>query len=72
MFGPGEAEVEWAVRVAVANDKAEAEGRGAWTLDDKMIDAPVVGKARAIIRRAESCRFDVASIVDKWKNQQPG
>lgn len=71
MFGPGEAEVQWAVRVAVADDKASAEGRGAWTLDGKMIDAPVVGKARAIIKRAESCGFDVASVVDKWKNQKP-
>ncbi|KAK0754125.1 beta subunit of citrate lyase [Schizothecium vesticola] len=71
MFGPGEAEVQWAVRVAVADDKASAEGRGAWTLDGKMIDAPVVGKARVILKRAESCGFDVARVVDKWKNQEP-
>lgn len=71
MFGPGEAEVQWAVRVVIADYKASAEGRGAWTLDGKMIDAPVVGKARAIILRAESCGFDVASVVDKWKNQEP-
>ena len=71
MFGPGEAEVEWAVRVAVADDKASTEGRGAWTLDGKMIDAPVVGKARAIIKRAEGCGFDVARVLDKWKDQKP-
>jgi citrate lyase subunit beta-like protein len=71
MFGPGEAEVEWAVRVTVADAKASAEGRGAWTLDGKMIDAPVVGKARAIIKSAEGCGIDVASVHDQWKSQEP-
>ncbi|EGD99314.1 citrate lyase beta subunit, partial [Trichophyton tonsurans CBS 112818] len=38
IFGPEEGEVEWAVRVVIADEKAARQGRGAWTLDGKMID----------------------------------
>jgi citrate lyase subunit beta-like protein len=70
-FAPGEKEVEWAVRVVVGDEKADAGGRGAWTLEGKMIDVPVVGKAKATVRRAESCGIDVDAIREKWKNQEP-
>lgn len=70
-FAPGEKEVEWAVRVVIADEKADQQGRGAWTLDGKMIDVPVVGKAKAIVEKAQLCGFDVDSIRDKWKDQQP-
>ena len=68
-FAPGEEEVEWALRVLVAD--AKARGRGAWTLDGKMIDVPVVKRARAIVGRAAGCGFDVEKIRGKWKDQQP-
>ncbi|KAL2019218.1 hypothetical protein VTK56DRAFT_9945 [Thermocarpiscus australiensis] len=71
MFGPDEAEVEWAIRVVVVDEKASAAGRGAWTLDGKMIDAPVVGKARAVVAKAERCGFDVHGIRRKWQHQEP-
>ncbi|KAK4449435.1 Pyruvate/Phosphoenolpyruvate kinase-like domain-containing protein [Podospora aff. communis PSN243] len=71
MFAPSKEEVEWAVRVAIADDKASAAGRGAWTLDGKMIDAPVSGKARAIIKKAERCGFDIESIKSQWQSQEP-
>lgn len=70
-FAPDEKEVEWAVRVCIADEKAAASGRGAWTLDGKMIDAPVSGKAKAVVSRAERCGFDVNAIRDKWKDQEP-
>ncbi|KAF1992641.1 beta subunit of citrate lyase [Aulographum hederae CBS 113979] len=70
-FSPGEAEVEWAVRVVVADEKADVAGRGAWTLDGKMIDAPVVGKAKAVVKRAELCGIDVDAVRRKWKDQEP-
>ncbi|KAH7060655.1 Pyruvate/Phosphoenolpyruvate kinase-like domain-containing protein [Macrophomina phaseolina] len=70
-FAPGEDEAEWAMRVVVADEKADRAGRGAWTLDGKMIDAPVVGKARAIVRKAEVCGFDVQALREKWKGQEP-
>ncbi|KAK4226915.1 putative beta subunit of citrate lyase [Podospora fimiseda] len=71
MFGPGEKEVEWAVRVVIADEKASAKGRGAWTLDDQMIDAPVVGKARALVEKAERCGFDIESLKKMWHMSEP-
>lgn len=71
LFAPSEDEVEWSVRVLVADDKAVEAGRGAWTLDGKMIDAPVVGKARSVVAKAEKCGFDVQSMRQKWKDQAP-
>ncbi|KAK1981983.1 HpcH/HpaI aldolase/citrate lyase family protein [Colletotrichum cereale] len=71
LFAPGENEVEWAVRVAIADEKASKAGRGAWTLDGMMIDAPVTGKANAIIAKAERCDIDVSSLREKWKGQEP-
>lgn len=70
-FAPGEKEVEWAVRVVIADEKAASGGRGAWTLEGKMIDLPVVGKAKATVKRAELCGFNVDLIREKWKHQEP-
>jgi citrate lyase subunit beta-like protein len=71
LFAPAHKEVEWATRVVIADEKAAASGRGAWTLDGKMIDAPVVGKARAVVGKAEQCGFDVPELRNKWKDQEP-
>ncbi|KAI9375974.1 citrate lyase [Aspergillus egyptiacus] len=71
IFGPDEAEVNWAVRVVVADEKAAKAGRGAWTLDGKMIDVPVAEKARAIVRKAEECGVDVEALRGKWSGQEP-
>jgi len=70
-FAPGEKEVEWAVRVVIGDAKADSGGRGAWTLEGKMIDAPVVGKAKATVKRAELCGIDLNSIREKWNDQEP-
>ncbi|KAI8719038.1 hypothetical protein NCS52_00684100 [Fusarium sp. LHS14.1] len=71
MFAPDQQEVEWAVRVSIADEKASTSGRGAWTLDGKMIDVPVVGKANAVIAKAEQCGIDVEGLRTKWKDQEP-
>lgn len=71
LFAPGTKEVEWATRIVIADEKAASAGRGAWTLDGAMIDAPVVGKARAVVSKAEVCGIDVESIREKWKDQEP-
>jgi citrate lyase subunit beta-like protein len=71
VFSPSEKEVEWAVRLVVAQRKAEERGRGAWTLDGKMIDKPVEGKARAIVERARGCGADVEGLFEQWKGQEP-
>ncbi|PQE27130.1 aldolase citrate lyase family protein [Rutstroemia sp. NJR-2017a WRK4] len=70
-FAPGEQEVEWSVRVVIADEKADRGGRGAWTLDGKMIDMPVVGKAKEVVKRAELCGFDIEGLKEKWKEQEP-
>ncbi|KAL7959995.1 beta subunit of citrate lyase [Trichoderma compactum] len=71
MFAPDIKDVEWAVRVTIADEKAATAGRGAWTLDGKMIDAPVVGKAHAIAAKAEQCGIRVQDLRAKWKDQEP-
>ncbi|KAL6712062.1 hypothetical protein ACN47E_003105 [Coniothyrium glycines] len=70
-FSPGEKEVEWAARVAIADEKASKAGRGAWTLEGKMIDAPVVKKAHKTLKHAEACQIDVNAVREKWKDQAP-
>ncbi|KAF7508126.1 hypothetical protein GJ744_009567 [Endocarpon pusillum] len=71
IFSPELEEVEWAVRVTIAQKRAEEMGKGAWALDGKMIDAPVEGKARAVVKKAELCGFDVKALQVKFKDQQP-
>ncbi len=71
IYSPGQQEVEWAVRVTIAQKRAEEQGKGAWALNGKMIDAPVEGKARAIVAKAQLCGFDVAKLKEKYKDQQP-
>lgn len=76
LFAPGEDEVTWSLRVVIADEKAAkgragAAGRGAWTLDGKMIDAPVVGRAKAVVEKARLCGYDVERLREKWKDQEP-
>ncbi|KAL9010207.1 MAG: hypothetical protein Q9173_004834 [Seirophora scorigena] len=70
-FAPGQEELQWAVRIMIADVKAVQQGRGAWTLDGRMIDAPVVGSAKSIVSKAEACNIDVASLKQTWKDQEP-
>ncbi|KAI0382002.1 beta subunit of citrate lyase [Hypomontagnella monticulosa] len=71
LFAPSDKEVEWAVRITIADEKAASAGRGAWTLDGQMIDAPVAGKARAIVDKARGCGLDVDGLREKWNGQEP-
>ena len=50
-FRPSPEEVDDARRVVAAYDQALAEGVGAVTVDGKMIDVPVVERARLVIER---------------------
>jgi citrate lyase subunit beta-like protein len=63
--------VEWAVRIVIAQKKAEEQGRGAWSMDGKMIDKPVEGKAEAVVGKARLCGFDVDGLMSKHKDQEP-
>lgn len=70
-FSPSVDELEWAVRVLVANDKALAQGRGVWSLDGRMIDAPVAGRAAAIAKRGRLADMEVDKMLQKWRHAEP-
>lgn len=51
VFSPSDAEVEYAVGLLSEYARAEAEGRAAFAYRGKMIDAPVVARARELMGR---------------------
>lgn len=46
-FGPSADEIAWAERVIEADEQARTEGKGAYMLGGKFIDAPIVARAQA-------------------------
>jgi citrate lyase subunit beta/citryl-CoA lyase len=52
VYTPTPEEIARALRVIAAADEAEADGRGAFALDGRMIDAPLVQLQRRILERA--------------------
>ncbi|NHX35587.1 MULTISPECIES: HpcH/HpaI aldolase/citrate lyase family protein [Halolamina] len=50
-FTPSPEQVEWAERVLDARDEAEAEGRGVFSVDGEMIDAPLIAQAERVLER---------------------
>lgn len=70
-FAPSDEEVEWAMRVVIADEKADRQGRGAWAMDGKMIDVPVVGKAKSLLGKAVACGINVDAVREERKIQEP-
>jgi malyl-CoA/(S)-citramalyl-CoA lyase len=56
VFTPGEKEVTRARRILEELEKAQAEGRGAVSLDGRMIDAASIRQAQALMGRVEQIR----------------
>ena len=56
LFSPTVDEVEQARRVIEADDWARAAGAGAFRLDDGMVDAPIVKRARQVLAVADRLR----------------
>ena len=54
VFSPSAAEIDYAQRVVAAFDEAARAGRGSTSLDGKVIDVPVVRRARALLESATS------------------
>lgn len=52
LFAPDAAEIDWARRVVAGDAEARASGRGAFQIDGKMIDPPVVRRAEEILALA--------------------
>ena len=53
-FTPDPAEVAQARKLIAADEKAAAEGRGSFTVDGKMIDIPVIDRARRLLARHDA------------------
>lgn len=54
VFAPKEKEVRYALRVMEAKDLAEQEGKGVFSLDGKMVDAPIIARAQQTLNLAEA------------------
>lgn len=52
VFAPTEAEITYALRVLEAKEKAFKEGKGVFSLDGKMVDAPIIARANATLEKA--------------------
>jgi citrate lyase subunit beta/citryl-CoA lyase len=53
-YTPKAEEVAYALKLIEADKKSAAEGRGSFTVDGKMIDIPVIDRARKLIARHEA------------------
>ena len=53
-FTPSADEVAYARKLIAADEKAAAEGRGSFSVDGKMIDVPVIVRARRLIQRHDA------------------
>jgi citrate lyase subunit beta/citryl-CoA lyase len=53
-FTPAPEDVAQAKRLIEADAKAAAEGRGSFSVDGKMIDIPVIDRARRLLARHEA------------------
>jgi len=55
-FTPDEDAIAYAMRVMQAFEEHQQAGKGAFALDGKMIDAPIIKAARRVIERAQAAR----------------
>jgi len=56
MFSPLPEEIEYARLVVAAFEEAEAQGRGATSLEGKMIDIPIVKRARSLLAAQDATK----------------
>lgn len=57
VFAPSPEEIARARRIIEANDDAQARGLGAFALDGKMVDGPVVRMAQQVMKKARAARL---------------
>ena len=55
-FSPSPAEVAEAEKMVALDRQAAAEGRGSFQIDGRMIDIPVVDRAKALLARATAIK----------------
>ncbi|MBS0526461.1 MAG: CoA ester lyase [Proteobacteria bacterium] len=61
-FTPKADEVAFAKKLIEADKKAQAEGRGSFSVDGKMIDIPVIDRARKLLARHEAIEKRLRSL----------
>ena len=61
MFSPNPDDVAYARRVMEAWREAEANGRGSLSLDDKMVDVPVVKRAQNLLALVDEIEKQLAA-----------
>ena len=67
-FAPTEEEIEEAKRIIEAYQKASAEGTAVFVIGTKMIDAPVVARARKVLKMAQLNEQATSNVENpKWK-----
>lgn len=62
-FRPSDDEIRYALRVQAAMDEAQRSGSGVISLGTKMIDPPVVARARRTLRVAEAMGIDIQALT---------
>jgi citrate lyase subunit beta/citryl-CoA lyase len=67
-FAPDEAEIAKATQIVVAFEAAEAQGLGVVSLGSKMIDAPVVKRAVALVKQAVL----MGKLDEDWREEASG
>jgi citrate lyase subunit beta/citryl-CoA lyase len=67
VFRPTDAEIAHSLKVVASAREAAANGVGAWTVDGKMIDAPFVARAQAILRIAKKLGLVAESAGTGWE-----
>lgn len=55
-FAPTAAQLDWARRVVAENARQSAAGRGAFTLEGRFVDAPIVTRAQRLLDQAGESR----------------
>lgn len=53
VYAPSKEEISYALRVMKAAEDAKAKGIGVFSLDGKMVDAPIISRADSIIEKAK-------------------
>jgi citrate lyase subunit beta / citryl-CoA lyase len=66
-YTPGEQEVEYARKVIKLDAEHAAAGRGSWSLDGKMIDIPIIVRARKLIARYDAIKAREAKTLAAMK-----
>jgi len=55
-YSPSAEEIAWATKVVEQDARHTAAGRASWSLDGKMIDVPVVTRAKRLLERAATIK----------------